>query len=95
MITIHTVAADEFSTMDDDALAAAVSTHAAHIHAATGRLLVLIAELDRREVWAGGVVLRPLAELGLWHRYAYRSGEGARRPRPDRAAAALRGAGQG
>ena len=33
-------------------LAAAVSTLAAHIHAATYRLLVLIAELDRREVWA-------------------------------------------
>ena len=40
------------STMDDDALAAAVCTHAAHIHAATYRLLVLIAELDRREIWA-------------------------------------------
>ena len=38
--------------MDDDALAAAVSTLAAHIHAATWRLLALIAELDRREVWA-------------------------------------------
>ena len=34
------------------ALAAAVSTLAAHIHAATYRLLVLIAEFDRREVWA-------------------------------------------
>ncbi|MDD9980175.1 MAG: DUF222 domain-containing protein, partial [Gammaproteobacteria bacterium] len=43
---------DEFATMDDDAVAAAVSTLAAHIHAATYRLLVLIAELDRREVWA-------------------------------------------
>ena len=40
------------ASMDDDALAAAVSTLAAHIHAATYRLLVLIAELDRREVWA-------------------------------------------
>ena len=38
--------------MDDDALATAVSTLAAHIHAATYRLLALIAELDRREVWA-------------------------------------------
>ena len=38
--------------MNDDALAAAVSTLAAHIHAATYRLLVLIAELDCREVWA-------------------------------------------
>ena len=38
--------------MDDDALAAAVSTLAAHIHAATYRLLALVAELDRREVWA-------------------------------------------
>ena len=43
---------DDFTTMDDDALAAAVSTLAAHIHAATYRLLTLIAELDRREVWA-------------------------------------------
>ena len=43
---------NDFLTMDDDALAAAVSTLAAHIHAATYRLLVLIAELDRREVWA-------------------------------------------
>ena len=43
---------NDFSTMDDDALAAAVSTLAAHIHAATYRLLALIAELDRREVWA-------------------------------------------
>ena len=38
--------------MDDDALAGAVSTLAAHIHAATYRLLALIAELDRRELWA-------------------------------------------
>ena len=38
--------------MDDDALAAAVSTLAGHIHAATYRLLALIAELDRREIWA-------------------------------------------
>ena len=52
MITIHTVPADDFSTMDDDSLAAAVSTLAAHIHAATYRLLALIAEFDRREVWA-------------------------------------------
>ena len=52
MTTLHTVPADDFSTMDDDTLAAAVSTLAAHIYAATYRLLVLIAELDRREVWA-------------------------------------------
>ena len=52
MATLHAVPADDFSTMDDDALAAAVSTLAAHIHAATYRLLVLIAELDHREVWA-------------------------------------------
>ena len=52
MTTLHPVPADDFSTMDDDALAAAVSTLAAHIHAATYRLLTLIAELDRREVWA-------------------------------------------
>ena len=52
MTTLPPVPMDEFATMDDDALAAAVSTLAAHIHAATYRLLVLIAELDRREVWA-------------------------------------------
>ena len=52
MTTIHTMPSDDFSTMDDDALAAAVSTLAAHIHAATYRLLALVAELDRREVWA-------------------------------------------
>ena len=43
---------DELAHLDDDALAAAVSTLAAHIHAATWRLLALIGELDRREVWA-------------------------------------------
>ena len=50
--TSQSVLENDFSTMDDDALAAAVSTLAAHIHAATYRLLSLIAELDRREVWA-------------------------------------------
>ena len=45
MMTIHTATSDDFSTMDDDSLAA-------DIHAATYRFLVLIAELDRREVWA-------------------------------------------
>ena len=52
MTTLPPVSTNEFANMDDDALAAAVSTLAAHIHAATYRLLVLIAELDRREVWA-------------------------------------------
>ena len=52
MTTFHPVVDNDFTTMDDDALAAAVSTLAAHIHAATYRLLTLIAELDRREVWA-------------------------------------------
>ena len=52
MTTFHPVVDNDSSTMDDDALAAAVSTLAAHIHAATYRLLTLIAELDRREVWA-------------------------------------------
>ena len=52
MTTFHPAIANDFATMDDDSLAAAVSTLAAHIHAATYRLLVLIAELDRREVWA-------------------------------------------
>ena len=52
MFTSHPEFSNDFTAMDDDALAAAVSTLAAHIHAATYRLLVLIAELDRREVWA-------------------------------------------
>ena len=52
MNSLQTTLPDEFAHLDDDALAAAVSTLAAHIHAATWRLLVLIAELDRREVWA-------------------------------------------
>ena len=52
MSTFPPLVADDFTAMNDDALAAAVSTLAAHIHAATYRLLVLIAELDRREVWA-------------------------------------------
>ena len=52
MTAPYAVVTNDFSTMDDDALAAAVSTLAAHIHAATYRLLALIAELDRREVWA-------------------------------------------
>ena len=52
MTTIYSAPGDDFSSMDDDSLAAAVSTLAAHIHAATYRLLVLIAELDRREIWA-------------------------------------------
>ena len=50
MSTSPPLVADDFTAMDDDALAAAVSTLAAHIHAY--RLLTLIAELDRREVWA-------------------------------------------
>ena len=52
MTNLHPVPSDDFRTMDNDALAAAVSTLAAHIHAATYRLLALIAELDRREVWS-------------------------------------------
>ena len=52
MTSFQTTVPDEFVHLDDDALAATVSTLAAHIHAATWRLLVLIAELDRREVWA-------------------------------------------
>ena len=52
MSTFPSLIADDFTAMDDDALAVAVSTLAAHIHAATYRLLVLIAEFDRREVWA-------------------------------------------
>ena len=52
MFTSHPEFSNDFTAMDDDALAAAVSTLAAHIHAATYRLLALIAELDRREVWA-------------------------------------------
>ena len=52
MPSFQTTIPDEFAHLDDDALAAAVSTLAAHIHAATWRLLALIGELDRREVWA-------------------------------------------
>ena len=52
MVTFHPVPDNDLSFMDDDALAGAVSTLAAHIHSATYRLLALIAELDRREVWA-------------------------------------------
>ena len=52
MITSSPVVSNDLSAMNDDALASAVSTLAAHIHAATYRLLTLIAELDRREVWA-------------------------------------------
>ena len=40
MPILYPVPADDFASMDDDALAAAVSTLAAHIHAATYRLLV-------------------------------------------------------
>ena len=52
MHSLQTTTPDEFAHLDDDALAGAVSTLAAHIHAATWRLLALIGELDRREVWA-------------------------------------------
>ena len=52
MTILHPVSADDFASMDDDALASAVSTLAAHIHAATWRLLTLIAELDQPRVWA-------------------------------------------
>ena len=45
-------------------LAAAVATLAAHIHAATYRLLVLIAELDRRGVWADQGALTCAHRLG-------------------------------
>ena len=93
MSTPHSVLANDFSTMDDDALAAAVSTLAAHIHAATYRLLALTAELDLGRT--RGAVLRPLAELGVRHRYPYRPGEDPRRAGADRAAVTLRGAGQG
>ena len=96
MATPHPVAADDFSSMDDDALAAAVSTLAAHIHAATYRLLALIAELDRREVWAAQGAL----SCAHWLSWAAaliptRPGESSRCSRTDRAAAALRGAGEG
>ena len=43
---------DDFAHLSNDDLAAALATLAAHIHAATYRLLTLIAELDRRGVWA-------------------------------------------
>ena len=43
---------DDLISMSNDELAASLATLAAHIHAATYRLLTLIAELDRRGVWA-------------------------------------------
>ena len=52
MTVSHPNAPDDFSHLSNDELAAAVATLAAHIHAATWRLLTLIAELDRRGVWA-------------------------------------------
>ena len=52
MTAIQTTVSDHPGGMDDDTLAGSVATLAAHIHAATYRLLVLIAELDRRELWA-------------------------------------------
>ena len=93
----HPVSSDNFSTMDDDTLAAAVSTLAAHIHAATYRLLVLIAELDRREVWAAQGAL----SCAHWLSWAcgidtHTAREKVRVARAlTGAAAALRGAGEG
>ena len=52
MMNARTAVSDAPGGMDDDTLAAAVATLAAHVHAATYRLLVLIAELDRRKLWA-------------------------------------------
>ena len=51
-MNVQTTVSDYPGGMDDDTLAAAVATLAAHVHAATYRLLVLIAELDRRKLWA-------------------------------------------
>ena len=105
MMTIHTATSDDFSTMDDDSLAA-------DIHAATYRFLVLIAELDRREVWAAQGAL----SCAHWLSWAcgidthtarekvrvaralidtHTAREKVRVARALRAAAALRGAGQG
>ena len=65
MTTFHPTIANDFTDMDDDSLATAVSTVAAHIHVATYRLLVLIVELDRREVWAPKVRCRaPIGSPG-------------------------------
>ena len=52
MTVSHSNVPDDLSHLSNDELAAAVATLAAHIHAATWRLLTLIAELDRRGVWA-------------------------------------------
>ena len=48
------------------ALQAEVCTLAAHIHAATARLLALVAELDRREAWAEEGLLS-CAHWLSWH----------------------------
>ena len=52
MTASYSNAPDDFSHLSNDELASAVAILAAHIHAATWRLLTLIAELDRRGVWA-------------------------------------------
>ena len=97
MTTFHPAVANDFTAMDDDTLAAAVSTLAAHIHAATYRLLVLVAELDRREVWAAQGAL----SCAHWLSWAcgidtHTAREKVRRcAGADRAATALRSARQG
>ena len=52
MTVSHPSIPADFCHLSNDELAAAVATLAAHIHAATWRLLTLIAELDRRGIWA-------------------------------------------
>ncbi len=44
--------ASEVLPADEEAHEAQITELAAHIHAATYRLLTLIGELDRREIWA-------------------------------------------
>lgn len=52
MTASHPTTPEDIVNLSNDELATAVATLAAHIHAATWRLLTLIAELDRRGVWA-------------------------------------------
>ena len=92
MMNARTAVSDHPGGMDDDTLAAAVATLAAHIHAATWRLLVLIAELDRRKLWAAQGAM----SCAHWLSWAYgidahnRPREGPGRARIGRPAAPFR-----
>ena len=66
MMNAQAAVSDHPGGMDDDALATAVATLSAHIHVATSRLPVLIAELDRRKLWAAQGAM----SCAHWHSWA-------------------------